>query len=167
MLCFLHFTFWWFYHKIPLVGVQYHIFVMLLVSNILIFYLCASLFPKICALIWVVGFFWNYWVDHQGKTKLKYRPQYFYIAALHRYSGITAETLREIDTRLRDVQEDIIKLLPVDAILVGQSVENDLRALKVTIIIINASLSTSSSLRSLPLSLSYSSPVMIVSVVGS
>lgn len=47
---------------------------------------------------------------------------------------MTAETLQEVNTRLRDVQEEIIQLLPPDAILVGQSIENDLRALKVNIV---------------------------------
>ena len=39
--------------------------------------------------------------------------------------------LDPVRTRLKDVQKDIKKLLPPDAILVGQSIENDLRSLKV------------------------------------
>lgn len=50
---------------------------------------------------------------------------------LTQYSGITASKLRDVKTTLTDVQEDIIKLLPPDAILVGQSLDCDLEALKV------------------------------------
>ncbi|PIK54641.1 putative small RNA degrading nuclease 5 isoform X1 [Apostichopus japonicus] len=58
------------------------------------------------------------------------KPDNEIINYLTEYSGMTAETLQEVNTRLRDVQEEIIQLLPPDAILVGQSIENDLRALK-------------------------------------
>ena len=37
-----------------------------------------------------------------------------------------------VTTRLEDVQKDLRKLLPADAILIGQSFNNDLRALQVT-----------------------------------
>lgn len=50
---------------------------------------------------------------------------------LTQYSGITASKLKDITTTLSDVQEVIIKLLPPDAILVGQSLNCDLEALKV------------------------------------
>jgi RNA exonuclease 1 len=50
---------------------------------------------------------------------------------LTQYSGITASKLKDVTTTLSDVQEVIIKLLPPDAILVGQSLNCDLEALKV------------------------------------
>jgi len=50
---------------------------------------------------------------------------------LTQYSGITASKLNGITTTLTDVQNEIINLLPPNAILVGQSLNCDLEALKV------------------------------------
>jgi len=47
------------------------------------------------------------------------------------YSGITASKLKDVKTTLTDVQEDIIKILSPDSILIGQSLNCDLEALKV------------------------------------
>ncbi|XP_059053959.1 RNA exonuclease 5 [Achroia grisella] len=49
---------------------------------------------------------------------------------LTRYSGITKSLLTDVTKRLEDVQTDIRELLPADAILVGQSLNIDLHALK-------------------------------------
>lgn len=52
-------------------------------------------------------------------------------SVLARFSGITAKMLRPITTSLRDVQAKLRSLLPANAVLVGHSVNNDLKALKV------------------------------------
>ncbi len=48
-----------------------------------------------------------------------------------KWSGITPELLKGIQKRLCDVQQDIRKLLPPDAILVGHALRGDLLALEV------------------------------------
>jgi RNA exonuclease 1 len=47
-----------------------------------------------------------------------------------RYSGITAEMMKDVTTRVADVNARIIRLLSPQAFLVGHSLENDLRGLK-------------------------------------
>ena len=49
---------------------------------------------------------------------------------LTEYSGVTAATLRDVTTELEDVHEILKRILPPDAILVGQSLETDLRKLR-------------------------------------
>lgn len=49
---------------------------------------------------------------------------------LTQYSGITPRMMRNVTKRLQDVQEDLRRILPPDAILVGQSLSNDMHAIR-------------------------------------
>lgn len=49
---------------------------------------------------------------------------------LTQYSGITAEIMESVTKMLKDVQREVSALLPPDAILVGQSLNSDLNAMR-------------------------------------
>lgn len=49
---------------------------------------------------------------------------------LTKWSGINAQMMKNVKKKLKDVQSDLKKCLPPDAILIGQSLSNDLHALK-------------------------------------
>ena len=62
------------------------------------------------------------------------KPKLRIVDYLTKYSGITKELLLKVKKTAEDVQRDLQKLLPPDAILVGQSLNSDLNALKVTVV---------------------------------
>lgn len=51
---------------------------------------------------------------------------------LTEFSGITAAMLKNVSKRLENVQQDLRRIIPPDCILVGQSLNADLHALKVS-----------------------------------
>jgi hypothetical protein len=52
-----------------------------------------------------------------------------------RITGVSSDTLKDINTDLSDVQNKIREILPANSILCGQSLNNDLHSLKVIQII--------------------------------
>jgi RNA exonuclease 1 len=50
---------------------------------------------------------------------------------LTQYSGITEEHLKDVTTTLKDVQQKILKIVSSETILIGHSLENDLKSAKI------------------------------------
>lgn len=58
------------------------------------------------------------------------KPDVPIIDYLTKYSGITKEKLEPVTTTLKDVQEDILKIISSDDVLIGHSLQSDLNVLK-------------------------------------
>ncbi|CAG9861278.1 unnamed protein product [Phyllotreta striolata] len=58
------------------------------------------------------------------------KPDNEIIDYLTKWSGINKKMMQNVSKKLKDVQNDLRKLFPEDVILVGQSLSNDLHALK-------------------------------------
>ena len=58
------------------------------------------------------------------------KPKNKIVNYITKYSGVTPQMLKDVETRLEDVQNALRKMLPANAIWVGQSLGGDLRALE-------------------------------------
>lgn len=71
-------------------------------------------------------------INHEGEEvyESKVKPLNPILDYKSKYSGITEESLRYCSKRLIDVQLDLLKIFDKDSILIGHSLESDLKALK-------------------------------------
>jgi len=71
-------------------------------------------------------------INHEGVEiyESKVKPLHPILDYKSKYSGITEESLRHCTKRLIDVQLDLLKIFDKDSILIGHSLESDLKALK-------------------------------------
>lgn len=75
-------------------------------------------------------------IDEAGKTVYDelVMPENPILDYLTQYSGMTAARLNGVTTRLAEVQEKLKAFVDYDTILVGHSLENDMKVLKVSTI---------------------------------
>eukprot|EP00116_Pleurobrachia_bachei_P011564 sb/3471826/ len=71
-------------------------------------------------------------VDHKGDTSIDMLvvPTARVLDYNTRYSGVTEKSLSKVKAKLFDAQKALYKLITVDCILVGHSLESDLHALQ-------------------------------------
>lgn len=67
---------------------------------------------------------------HESLYETLVCPQHKIVDYLTQYSGITPEMMKNVTKTLSQVQEDVRRILPADAILVGQSLHSDLMAMR-------------------------------------
>lgn len=72
-------------------------------------------------------------INHEGEEvyESKVKPYNPILDYKSKYSGITEESLRNCTKRLFDVQLDLLKMFDKDSILIGHSLDSDLKALKI------------------------------------
>lgn len=68
--------------------------------------------------------------DFESVYETLVRPDNKITNYLTQWSGITADMMENVTKTLKEVQEDVFNLLPADSILVGQSLNCDLNAMK-------------------------------------
>ena len=64
--------------------------------------------------------------SYHSPLRLRFAPQDY----ATRFSGITEEILRDVDTTLEQAQVALLGMLDAETVVVGHSLENDLAALK-------------------------------------
>lgn len=71
-------------------------------------------------------------INHEGEEvyESKVKPFNPILDYKSKYSGITEESLRRCSKRLFEVQLDLLKIFDKDSVLIGHSLESDLKALK-------------------------------------
>lgn len=71
-------------------------------------------------------------VDFEGECIYEslVRPKSKILDYMTEFSGIHAETLKDVTTTIKDVQQDLLKLISSNTAIVGHSLENDLKHLK-------------------------------------
>lgn len=72
-------------------------------------------------------------INHEGEEvyESKIKPFNPILDYKSKYSGITEESLRNCSKKLVDVQQDLLNIFDKDSILIGHSLESDLKALKI------------------------------------
>lgn len=68
--------------------------------------------------------------QHESVYETLVRPDNKIVDYLTKFSGITGAMMENVTKTLAEVQQDVRKLLPPDAILVGQSLQSDLVAMR-------------------------------------
>lgn len=68
--------------------------------------------------------------NHESIYETLVCPQNKIVDYLTQFSGITPQMMKSVTKTLKEVQDDVRRILPADAILVGQSLQSDLMAMR-------------------------------------